>query len=478
MELVQGLEPQSVFRFFAEISAIPRGSGNCAAVSEYCVRFARERGLWVHRDSADNVIIRKPGRGENADAPPVILQGHLDMVTEKTPDSPVDFEKDGITLLREGDWLRARGTTLGADNGIAVAICLAILDDADLCHPPLEILLTTDEEIGMLGAAALDGSLLEGRRLLNLDSEEEGIFTVGCAGGIRVDCTLPVQREPWDGPVLELNLSGLAGGHSGCTIHEGQANAIVLLGRLLSSLSSLEPRIVAMTAGGKDNVIPRDGCVCVALDEVLLPQAEQSLRQTEELLRREYAVTDPGMTLTLTRRPCTGTAFTREATDRCVDFLLLAPWGVQAMSRELPGVVQTSLNPGILDTETAFHLGYSLRSSMESQKRMLVTALETLTRRLGGETALSGDYPAWEYRQDSPLRRQLESGYEDLFGKEARSVVIHAGLECGVLSRLLPGLDAVSYGPDIPDIHTVSERVSISSVERVWKLTLHALENL
>ena len=478
MEKLKGLSPASVFHFFEEISAIPRASGNRKGISDFCVNFARERGLEVWQDAAYNVIIKKPASCGYENAPAVILQGHLDMVTEKTPDCTIDFEKDGLELLVDGDWLTADGTTLGADNGIAVAMALALLDDTSLPHPPLEILLTTDEEVGMLGAMDLDASPLTGKLLLNLDSEEEGIFTAGCAGGMRVDCTLPVEREAFSGTVMTVTVTGLAGGHSGVMIHKGSANACILLGRLLSAVKAQGVRIASLTGGGKDNVIPNEATAKIAVPDEKVCAVTDALRAMGETIMAEYVVTDPNFKLLLSQKEESTQVLTEESNARCVDFLVLAPNGVQTMSSDIEGLVQTSLNLGILSCDDAFVAAFSLRSSITSQKTMLQNKLVSLASVLGGSTSSSGDYPAWEYRRVSPLRDIMVQVYLEQYGEQPVVNVIHAGLECGVFTELIEDLDVVSYGPNIPDIHSVKEKVSISSVQRIWDFTLEVLERI
>ncbi len=471
------LHPQSVFHFFEEISAVPRASGNRGPISDYCMNFAKERGLACYRDDACNVMIKKPASKGFENAPTVILQGHLDMVAEKTANSTMDFNTQGLTLQVDGDWLSAKDTTLGADNGIAVAMALAILDDTTLQHPPLEVLLTTDEEVGMLGAADLDASFLQGKILLNLDSEEEGAFTAGCAGGIRADCRLPVEKTSCNLPAVTITVQGLEGGHSGVEIHRYGGNAMILLGRILYALGD-NIRLVSMVGGGKDNVIPREASAVVAVEENDVSSVLSLVEEMGKILQNEYKTTDPALTVSAEKTGTVTSAQSKESTKKCVTFLTLAPNGVVCMDPHFKGLVQTSLNLGVLNCDEEFHAAFATRSSVSTQKEMLVQRLTALTETLGGTISFTGNYPAWEYQNDSRLRETACCLYESMFGKTPDVNVVHGGLECGILSEKIPDLDALSYGPDIPDIHTTMERMSISSVQRVWDFTLKLLEEL
>ena len=470
---LENLEPRSVFRFFEALSAIPRGSGNTKAVSDYCVRFAQERGLEYHQDALNDVIIIAPATPGYEDAPPILLQGHLDMVCAKAPDCDRDMTTQGLELFVDGDSVGARGTTLGGDDGIAIAMALALLDDPSIPRPRLEAVFTVDEETGMFGAAALAVSPLTGRTMLNLDSEDEGIFTVSCAGGARVRLywdTLSVS--PAAGLPLRLRVDGLLGGHSGVEIDKGRANANILMGRVLRALSAKTAlRLISLRGGTADNAIP---FACEAEAVVAPEDAEAVLAVSEELdevFRREFSRTDPGLRLHAAldaERACA--ALSRADSDRLISALTLAPNGIQAMSRDIPGLPETSLNLGMLSLEgSAAKLTFSVRSSVSAAKRTLIDRLCCLAEVCGARPEISGDYPAWEYRADSPLRERMVRIYREMFGAEPQVLAIHAGLECGILSEKLPGLDCVSFGPDLLDIHTASERMRISSVQRTWE---------
>ena len=476
MRVLEQLEPQGVFRFFEELCAIPHGSRNCQAVSDWCVAFAKERGLEHCQDQAGNVILIQEATPGYEAAEPIILQGHLDMVCAQDPDCAKDMAKEGLDLYVEGGYVRARGTTLGGDDGIAAAIALAILDDPSIPHPRLEVVLTTEEEIGMLGAMALDASPLRGRKLVSLDSEEEGVFTVSCAGGSSAACVLPVTRARYDGAALEVRISGLVGGHSGTEIHKGRANACVVLGRVLQAMGAeTELRLVTAAGGGKDNAIAAE-----AAAQVVVSDEAAACRAAEQMaadLAREYAVADPGLRVEVTACEVSETPMDKTSTERAVCMLTCLPNGIQAMSMDIPGLVQTSLNLGILTTsQQELTATFCVRSSVGSQKEMLHRRLCALMGQLGGTVSISGDHPAWEYRQDSPLRDLMTEVFWEQYGSAPRIEAIHAGVECGILAGKLPGLDCVSVGPNLLDIHTPRERMEIASVQRVWQFVLEVLK--
>ena len=470
------LEPKEVFRYFEELAAIPHGSGNTKQIADYCEQFAKDRGLPHARDAHDNVVIIREAAAGYETAAPVLLQGHLDMVCEKAPGCRKDMEKEGLDLAEENGWVYAKGTTLGGDDGIAVAMMLALLAEKELPAPRLECIITSDEEVGMLGAAAWQPTLITGRNMINLDSEEEGIFTVSCAGGNRTYCRLPITREPVTGQAVTVKIAGLVGGHSGVEINKGRANADMLLGRLLTAIRSAMPcRILSVAGGQKDNAIPTEaeaGLFCGDTAALTALAAEWQTR-----LRHEYAPIEPGLTVTVAA--CgekTADAMTEESADRVLCLLLCVPNGVQAMSGSLPGLVQTSLNLGILTTgEDAVELHFGVRSSLASQKEMLTERLTVLTWQLGGSVEVFGDYPAWEYRAESPLRELMCKVYREQYGAEPKIEAIHAGLECGLLCEKLPGLDCVSIGPEMLEIHTPRERMSVASVGRVWRFVREVL---
>ena len=478
MNVCKDLEPKKVFQFFEEICGIPHGSGNTKAISDYCVAFAKERNLTYYQDEQNNVIIQKPGTSGYEDAEPIIIQGHMDMVCEKEADCDIDFEKDGLRLYVDGDFLKAKGTTLGGDDGIAIAYAFALLDSEDLCHPPLEVVITVDEEIGMLGAESIDLSMLKGKRLLNIDSDEEGIFLTSCAGGLRADCEIPISYVSTEGVHYELKVHGLLGGHSGTEIHKERANAIVVSGRILKALQDEVGICVETYAGGlMDNAITREVIVSLVADAEKDTQLQEVVAKWDAILKKEYQSSDKDITLTLTK----GEQGEYQVLDnrsllKVLLFLRNIPHGIQNMSTDIPGLVETSLNPGVLKLkEETFGLGFSIRSSVTSRKYDVTDKLCFLTEFLGGEITISGDYPAWEYNPESGMRDLMCETYRDLFGEEPQIQAIHAGLECGILSGKIEGLDCISFGPANFDIHTPQERLSISSTERVWKLIVEFL---
>ena len=475
MPILEHLQPQAVFAQFEQLCAIPHGSGNTKAISDYLVRFAAARGLRHIQDAHNNVIIFCPGTSGYEAAAPVILQGHMDMVCEAAPDCTKDMTREGLDLFVDGGTIGARGTTLGGDDGIAVAMALAILDADDIPHPPLEVVLTVDEETGMLGADALDASVLQGRTMLNIDSEDEGILTVSCAGGNVSVCTLPVTRAAFSGTALAVTVGGLLGGHSGAEIDKGRGNANQLLGRVLYAAGARTAlRIVRVDGGLKDNAIPRESrAVIIAADP---GAAQAAVADMDAALRHEYAAADPDVFVRAEPVQPQMPPMDAASTQRTVCMLCCLPNGIQAMSQDIPGLVQTSLNLGILTTdERCVQASFCVRSSVATQKEMLVARLRCLMAQLGGSVDVSGDYPAWEYRKDSPLRERMIDVFREQYGHDPKVEAIHAGVECGLFAGKLPGLDCVSFGPDLTEIHTCRERMHIASVQRVWRYTLEVL---
>lgn len=477
MAVLEHLEPKGVFHFFEELCAIPHGSSNTKAVSDWLVAFAKERGLEVYQDELNNVVIVKEATPGYEAAPAVILQGHVDMVCEKAPDCQKDMEKEGLDLAVEGDTVYAIGTTLGGDDGIAVAMALAILDAKDLQHPRVEAVFTVDEEIGMLGAAGMDVSMLKGRRLLNLDSEAEGIFTVSCAGGNMTLCTLPLTRAPYEGTALTITVGGLAGGHSGIEIDKGLGNSSMLMGRVLyAAAQKAELRLVDVAGGLKDNAIPRETVATLVTADAEAVKAV--CREMDETLKNEYRVTDPGVFVSVTESTAS-IPMNAGTTERVLCFLTCLPNGIQTMSADIPGLVQTSLNLGILNTtETELHSASCVRSSVDSQKQMLVDRIRCLAEMLDGTIEVVGDYAGWAYQQDSTLRDLLVEVFTEQNGYEPKIEAVHAGLECGVFISKLPGLDCVSLGPDLTEIHTCREKLHIASTQRLWALVVEALKRM
>lgn len=476
--MLENCTPREVFSIFEELCALPHPSRNTVAATDYCVRFAKAHGLAYRTDDAGNVVIRKPATPGKENAPTVILQGHLDMVAEKTPESSIDFEKDGLSLFLDGDLIGAHGTTLGGDDGVAVAMVLAILADHTLSHPAIEAVFTTDEEIGMLGAEAMDMSDLRGKYMINIDSEEEGILTVSCAGGAQADIHLPVSREAACGSCISLVLDGMSGGHSGVEIHKNRANAARLAAMLLSAVGAVcRVRLIDMAGGTKDNAIPCRATCRFYVDDVLA--AEAAIAAFRETITATYAESDPGLTLTYETTEEAVPAMTEEGTRVLYGLLLDIPCGVQKMSADIEGLVQTSLNLGILETtENEMHAVYSVRSSVGDEKRALLATMRSLALKAGATFAVEGEYPAWEYKKVSPLRDTVIATYRRLYGKDMQVEAIHAGLECGLFCDRIPGLECVSLGPNMQDIHTTRERLSVSSVRRTYEFVCGILASI
>lgn len=479
MAVLAQLEPEEVFHWFEEICKIPHGSGDTGRISDFLVDFAQKRSLKYRQDRSNNVIIWKDASEGYEDSEPVMLQGHMDMVCEKEPDCDIDFSGDGLRLKLEDGIISADGTTLGGDDGIAVAYALAVLDADDIAHPPLEAVFTVDEEIGMLGAAALDCSDLKSRIMLNLDSEDEGHLLVSCAGGVTAEAHLPVQKAAVTGRKARLVVTGLQGGHSGVEIDKGRGNACQLLGRTLYELKQkCDYRLNGMKGGLKDNAIPREAEAELILLE---KDGEKVIRAMEQVYQKEYSVTDPQVKLLWEEEedPESQTAMTEEATAKAVTALVNLPGGIQKMSFDIPGLVQTSLNLGIMRTDdTEISFSFSVRSSVGTEKAELVQRIRCLMEALGGSVSCTGEYPAWEYRQESALRDLMVQIYEEQYGEKPLVEALHAGVECGLFADKLPGLDCVSFGPDMDDIHTTKESMNVDSVRRTWKYVLEILKRL
>lgn len=478
MSVLGQLEPKKVFYYFEEISKIPHISFHEQALSDYCVAFAKERKLEHYQDEMGNVVIIKEATEGYEEVAPIILQGHLDMVGDQTDECTLDMETEPITLLVEGEFVTADQTTLGGDDGIAVAYGLALLDSEDIVHPRLEVVLTVSEEVGLLGADGIDLSMCKGRRLINIDSEDEGVITAGCAGGVRTYSHIPVKREERTGSVFELTITGLLGGHSGININEGRANANLLLGRfLLRAQEELELSLVSANGGAKDNVIAKSATATF----VVAPEKEKELTDQVQLfaaaLQQEYGVTDPEIELIL--KPLEETtvmALEEVSNDRVITALGVMPNGVQTMSADVEGLVETSLNMGVMELkEEEFVLDFAIRSSVTSAKQMLVDKVTRIVKMLGGTTELQGDYPSWPYERESDFRNLCVGIYEEMYGEKPVIDIIHAGLECGLLSGKLEGLQCISIGPDMRDVHTPKERINIPSVARVWEYILRIL---
>ena len=474
-----GLEPAAVFQYFEQICAIPHGSGNTKAISDYLVGFAKEHGLEFCQDELNNVIIFGKGTCGMEDHAPVIIQGHMDMVCEKDEDCPINMDTDGLDVTHDGAYVFARGTTLGGDDGIAVAFALALLADKNIPHPPLEVVITVDEETGMEGATGIDLSQLKGRTLINIDSEEEGIFTVSCAGGARGTITMPVTRRAVYGPCVRLTVEGLQGGHSGVEIHKNRANANKVMGELLSRIQKLMPLCLTKFSGGsKDNAIPRSCSVTLVAMGSHIDRINGVCDELEKEIKEKYD--EPEVRIYGDDVDAFGgNALPTDLSAKVIALLCAAPNGVQAWSKDIDGLVQTSLNLGVaLLEKEQLRLTFAVRSSVNQEKRELLEQLAKLADFNDAQYSEMGDYPAWEYRKDSDLRDTMVAVYREMFGKEPEVVAIHAGLECGILSDKLPGLDCVSIGPEMHDIHTSRERLGIASTKRTWEFVLEVLKRL
>lgn len=472
-DVLKNCEPKAVFAYFEKLSRIPRESGHIRQVSDWLVSFAKEQGLAYRQDEAGNVVIRKPAFPGYEKTGAVMLQGHIDMVAAKGPGSSHDFARDPLSLRVEGDRVYADDTTLGGDNGIAAAYALALLADRDAKHPDLECVFTADEEIGMAGAMAMDMSDLRAEYMINLDSDEEGIFTVSCAGGLRYRLLLPVSRENRTGRLASLRLEGLLGGHSGTEIHKGRLNAAKCLAEVLRSLRTKIPfRLKGIASGGQDNVIPSWGEAEILLETAEAKEAlEEFVRTVGKKLAGTYREAEPGLRFFVLKEEDIRTeVLTAEDTARALDFLEELPNGVLSMSPDLAGLVQTSQNLGILSLEKDRLLAtFSIRSSVEEEKLSAGRKLEEITERFGGAFSAGGNYPGWQFEKESPFRDLAVRTFRELYGKEPLLEAIHAGLECGIFKNRMPALQILALGPNLYDIHSPKESFSIASVCRVWE---------
>lgn len=552
MRALEGLQPERVFYYFEEISKIPRGSYHEKAISDYLVGYAKEHGIIYYQDELYNVVMQVPASEGRENEEPIILQGHMDMVCEVRPGVDKDMEAEGLELYVEGDYVRAKDTTLGGDDGIAVAYMLAIADDQSISHPPLEYIITVSEEVGMEGANGIDLSMLRGHRMLNLDSEEEGIFLSSCAGGVSAHVTIPVSRNAIGATVCDeitdagfstggaqiadtvlsevksvawyqVSVSGLVGGHSGTEIDKGRANANKVLGRVLYELLTEVNFCIADISGGKkDNAIPIQAQAVIGINDSCrvnetdnspadttcsqVEKAERIISKVNSVLKNEYSVSDHEIHVELKRLEktmnCDDATNTgceanieykaniesesntelkevldQASRDKVITYLMNVPDGIQNMSMSVPGLVETSLNLGILELRQG-HLfaQHAVRSSVTTRKEYVVKQLEALTTSLGGQVTLKGSYPAWEYRADSPVREKVIELYDRMYGEKPVVEGIHAGLECGLLAAKLPDLDCVAMGPNIYDIHTYNERLSISSTKRVYEFLIEYMK--
>lgn len=470
-------EAASVFRYFEKICAIPHGSGNMEPLSDYCLRFAGENDLRVIRDNAKNVVIYKPGTAGYENAEPIILQGHLDMVCQKKEDAKIDFATDGIETYTDGDFIKAKGTTLGADDGIAVSMIMAVLASRDLPHPPIEAVFTTDEEIGMIGAKKLDCSVLKGRKMINLDSEEAGILTVSCAGGSDFKLFLPIDKTVVHGTKICLEITDLKGGHSGVDIDKHRINADILAGRILNyAKKAADFHIIKLDGGSKGNAIP---FCCKA--ELVAKDAESFINIMKNyisVVKNEISDREENCSIRLTAEAIGDfEVLNTAAQDKLIHLLLTTPNGVVDMSAQIDGLVETSLNLGILTTrENGIVMQYALRSNKASALDFLEDRLTAFASYNGCDSEISCRYEPWEFKKDSPMQRLYADAFSEKFGREPKIAAIHAGLECAVFAQKIEGLDCISIGPDMFDVHTVNERLSISSATETFELLCELLK--
>lgn len=481
MAVLENLEPKKVFQYFEEICQIPHGTFDIDRISDYYVEFAKERGLKYIQDEVKNVLIFKPGTAGYENSEPIIIQGHMDMVCEKTPESDHDFKKDPLKLYVEDGYIKAKDTTLGADDSIATAMAMALLDSDDIPHPPLEVIFTVDEETGMGGANGIDLSVLKGHKLINIDSASEGVLTTGCAGGIRLTTEIPVVREEINGTLVKLEISGLRGGHSGEEIHEQRGNAHKLMGRLLRRIAEeMTIRLVDIRGGAKENVISMENVANIVVDGAEAEKAAGIAAEMKAVFDNEFMGDEPGLSVSA-KSEGEGSyhALDQASTDKIVAYLVISPYGVQGVSRKLEGLTESSLNIGVMDTrEDVIEAVHLMRSSVESQKQYMRIQLEECAKLVGAKTTVNSEYPAWQYDPDSELRKVMESVYKDMYKEDPVVFAVHAGLECGLFLGKKPDLDCVSMGPNMYDIHSFDERLDIASTERTWNYLKEVLAAL
>jgi len=475
------LEPKPVWKHFAALAAIPRASTKEAAARNYVIDIATKLGLETVHDNAGNTVVRKPAHPGREGAPMALLQGHLDMVCEKNEGTAHNFDTDPIKTVRDGDWIKADGTTLGSDNGIGVSAALAVMESSDIAHGPLEFVFTIDEETGLTGAAEFPGGLLRSKYFLNLDNEETGTLCIGCSGGIKTTARRKITLRPASqGAGWRVKVSGLKGGHSGVDIHQGRGNALRLLGRVLdSALDKLPLEIAEVNGGSAQNAIPREAFATVVLDETRGNELQALVTQAEGEARADLGGFDPGVQIAVEKVPRPDKVFDTPDAQATVALLVGLPHGVLAMSPDVPGLTQNSTNLAIVATKgDIVEFVTSQRSAIESSMQAAARMVATVFRLAGFEVEHSGRYPGWKPEPTSDVVRKLQSVHEELFGQPAKLIAMHAGLECGVIGEKYPGMQMVSFGPTIVDPHSPNERVQISTVDSFWKYLKVVLERL
>lgn len=479
MGVLSGLEPKAVFTHFEELTKIPRGSGDERRVSDYLKNFAKDRGHDVVQDEFLNIVIRKKGTPGYENAQPVILQGHMDMVNEKNNETVHDFTKDPLKLVIKDDFIYADGTTLGADNGVAVAYGLALLESTDIPHPPLEVLFTVEEETGLVGASSIDGNLFKGKVLINIDNEEEGVFLVSCAGGARQVVRLHLDKEEAEGTAYRILIKGLRGGHSGMDISKERGNSNKILGRVLYHLNKkFDFRVAQLKGGAKSNAIPREAEAVVVFREN--PEGLQAeLDLLNRVIQSEIRTQDPGLSIQGLKTALPAEAYDLETTKKAIRLLMLLPNGIMSYSQDIRDLVETSLNLGVVSEDgSALNFEFAVRSSVDTRKKYLLETVRFLAESLGAESEISSSYPAWQYNRVSQIRDRFIDVYKGRYGKEPEVKAIHAGVECGLLSEKIEGLDMISFGPDMYDVHTPEEHVSISSMKHTFEFLIDVLASL
>lgn len=479
----QHQKTNEILKWFEEISKIPRCSKNEEAICSWLVNWGKENGFEVKTDKVNNVLIKVPGSKGYEKSTAVILQGHVDMVCEKTPDSNHDFSKDPIKFVYDGDWLTADRTTLGADNGIAVAMAMTAALDKDIPHPPLELLFTVDEETGLTGASSLEPGFLEGKFLINIDSEDEGVFTVGCAGGINTNLSLPVEftNVSEDFQLVKLNAGGMKGGHSGIDIEKEKANAIKIITQALHMVAEkVKIQLASISGGTAHNAIPRDSEAFFFAPKNQLEEVKTLIQKTEETLKIEYKNTDPDLFIKLENsNKETTQALSVNSTRKALDFITVVPHGVAAMSTDIDGLVETSNNLASVKIQNnQLKILTSQRSSLVSRLNALTNRIEAVGRLSGGEGFSSDGYPPWQPNMDSQLLAKSLKIYEDMFKKKPIVEIIHAGLECGIIGDKYPGMDMISIGPTLKFPHSPDEKILVPTIGMIWDFVAELLKEL
>lgn len=481
-EVIEALEPKNVWKNFYALNQIPRCSKHEEKVSKFVTDFAEKCGLTWKADKVGNLLISKPATKGMEDRPALVIQGHLDMVCEKNNDIEHDFSNDPIKMKVEDGWVTAEGTTLGADNGIAVAIGMAVMEAKDLVHPPMEFLFTVDEETGLTGANALEKDFVKGRILLNIDSEEEGALYIGCAGGLNTMLSDKIEWQKASNDYITYNLKvgGLRGGHSGLNIHEGFGNAIILLGRLLKAISGkINMRMVAVNAGSKHNAIPREAVASIQIMPDQLITAKEIIREYEQIYKNEYKLIEEGIFISLEETGRVVRVFSNDFTFRLIRLMYGIPNGVMAMSHAIEGLVETSTNLAIIETkEKHVELLTSQRSSLASAVDDTAEKVKAVAELAGFHVEYNDGYPAWEPNPDSKLLAACKKIYQDKYGKEPEVKAIHAGLECGIIGEHYDGMDMISFGPDIEGAHSPDERLRIESTQHIWEYLLEIMKTI